>query len=237
MPKITFISRLADGLPLAASLADEKDAFALELREYERQAKRILKSLTAEYLASGTGNVSAVRKAASVEAGAFTFHYLIGGQVAFLTLAEKAYPRKLAFAFLDELRREFETMYGAQVESASRPYEMIRFDSFIQKSKKVYLDASATRNLEKLNSELLDVRDIMTRSIQEVLGRGERLESLQNTSALLSAESRKYLRRAKRARWMLRVRQYGPMLGIILVIAIMLWFFKLRGKSGHAGLG
>ncbi|KAF6005461.1 S22 vesicle trafficking protein [Cyanidiococcus yangmingshanensis] len=226
MPKITFISRLADGLPLAASLADEKDAFALELREYERQAKRILKSLTAEYLASGTGNVSAVRKAASVEAGAFTFHYLIGGQVAFLTLAEKAYPRKLAFAFLDELRREFETMYGAQVESASRPYEMIRFDSFIQKSKKVYLDASATRNLEKLNSELLDV-----------LGRGERLESLQNTSALLSAESRKYLRRAKRARWMLRVRQYGPMLGIILVIAIMLWFFKLRGKGGHAGLG
>jgi vesicle transport protein SEC22 len=231
MPKITFVSRLTDGLPLAASLADEKDAFALEMREYERQAKRILKSLTAEYLASGTGNVAAARKAASVEAGAFAFHYLIGEQVAYLTLSEKAYPRKLAFAFLDELRREFQAAYGAQVAFATRPYEMIRFDTFIQKTKKVYLDANATRNLEKLNAELLDVRDIMTRSIQEVLGRGERLESLQNTSALLSSESRKYLRRAKRARWMLRIRQYGPMLAIVVVIAVMLWFFKVRGRG------
>jgi vesicle transport protein SEC22 len=235
MPKITFISRLTDGLPLAASLADEKDAFALELQEYERQAKRILKGLTAEYLAGGRGSVPTSRKAASIESGAFTFHYLLGDQVAFLTLSEKAYPRKLAFAFLDELRREFEAVYGAQVALANRPYEMIRFDSFIQKTKKVYLDASAVRNLERLNSELLDVRDIMTRSIQEVLGRGERLESLQNTSAMLSAESRKYLRRAKHARWMLRIRQYGPMMVILVIIAVLLWFFKLRGRGATAG--
>jgi vesicle transport protein SEC22 len=141
----------------------------------------------------------------------------------------------LAFAFLDELRREFEAVYGAQVALANRPYEMIRFDSFIQKTKKVYLDASAVRNLERLNSELLDVRDIMTRSIQEVLGRGERLESLQNTSAMLSAESRKYLRRAKHARWMLRIRQYGPMMVILVIIAVLLWFFKLRGRGATAG--
>lgn len=32
MPKVTLVARLADGLPLAASMADEKDAYAGEVR-------------------------------------------------------------------------------------------------------------------------------------------------------------------------------------------------------------
>jgi hypothetical protein len=31
MPKVTLVARLADGLPLAASMADEKDAYAGEV--------------------------------------------------------------------------------------------------------------------------------------------------------------------------------------------------------------
>ncbi|KAK4534719.1 hypothetical protein CDCA_CDCA02G0744 [Cyanidium caldarium] len=230
MPKITLISRVTDALPLAASLADDKDAYANELQEYERQAKRIVKNVCAERSRSVTGLSSSVSGAATVDVGYFVFHYLVAGAVVYLTLAEKAYPRKLAFAFLDELRREFETVYGRQIETATRPYEMIRFDTFMQKTKRVYLDASAPRNLEKLNSDLLDVRDIMTRSIHEVLGRGERLETLQTTSSKLSSESRKYLRHAKRARWILRLRQYGPLALVFVIVVLGLWFFKLRRR-------
>ena len=32
MPKVTLLARLVDGLPLAASMADEKDAYAKEVR-------------------------------------------------------------------------------------------------------------------------------------------------------------------------------------------------------------
>ena len=230
MPKITLISRVTDALPLAASLADDKDAYANELQEYERQAKRIVKNVCAERSRSVTRLSSSVSGAATVDVGYFVFHYLVAGAVVYLTLAEKAYPRKLAFAFLDELRREFETVYGRQIETATRPYEMIRFDTFMQKTKRVYLDASAPRNLEKLNSDLLDVRDIMTRSIHEVLGRGERLETLQTTSSKLSSESRKYLRHAKRARWILRLRQYGPLALVFVIVVVGLWFFKLRRR-------
>eukprot|EP00166_Cyanidium_caldarium_P003220 ctg_3135.g607 len=112
MPKITLISRVTDALPLAASLADDKDAYANELQEYERQAKRIVKNVCAERSRSVTGLSSSVSGAATVDVGYFVFHYLVAGAVVYLTLAEKAYPRKLAFAFLDELRREFETVYG-----------------------------------------------------------------------------------------------------------------------------
>ena len=45
----------------------------------------------------------------------------------YLALCEKAYPKKLAFAFLDELTKEFEVLHGDEVESAERPYQFIGF--------------------------------------------------------------------------------------------------------------
>ena len=34
MPKVTLIARLSDGLPLTASMADENDAYAKEVRSF-----------------------------------------------------------------------------------------------------------------------------------------------------------------------------------------------------------
>lgn len=103
---------------------------------------------------------------------------MLASGVCILTLTERAYPKRLAFDYLDELRKEFFQVYGNQVRSATRPYEFIRFDTFIQKTKKVYNDSKTQRNLQKLNSELKDVHSIMTKNINEVISRGERLESM-----------------------------------------------------------
>ena len=49
-------------------------------------------------------------------------------------LPAQAYPKKLAYQYLDELQREFDTLFGGQqVEQAARPYTFIKFDTFIQK--------------------------------------------------------------------------------------------------------
>ena len=63
----------------------------------------------------------------SIESGAFTFHYLIEGDVCYLTLVEKAYPKKLAFQYLEELQSEFSRLYGEQIEGVTRPYAFIKF--------------------------------------------------------------------------------------------------------------
>ena len=41
-----------------------------------------------------------------------------------------------------------------------------------------YQDARSQRNLQRLNEDLGDVTRIMTRNVQEVLGRGEYLDSI-----------------------------------------------------------
>ena len=64
---------------------------------------------------------------ASLESGTFTFHYIIDNDVCYLTLVEKSYPKKLAYQYLEELQREFFSLYGREIEQAKRPYAFIKF--------------------------------------------------------------------------------------------------------------
>lgn len=53
--------------------------------------------------------------------------YMIVNNVVYLVIAEKSYPRKLAFSYLDELSKEFEQSYGAKVEAVRKPYAFVGF--------------------------------------------------------------------------------------------------------------
>lgn len=161
---------------LVERLTKNRCGCGIQLDTYERQAKKLLRSLAG---AQGDEGLVKEDEYVTVESGPyFCFHYVVSNGVCILTLTERAYPKRLAFDYLDELRKEFFQIYGAQIATATRPYEFIRFDTFIQKTKKVYNDSKTQRNLQKLNSELKDVHSIMTKNINEVISRGERLESM-----------------------------------------------------------
>lgn len=57
--------------------------------------------------------------------------YLIVDNVVYLTIADKSYPRKLAFSYLDELSKEFAMSYGPKVETVRKPYAFVGFGGFI----------------------------------------------------------------------------------------------------------
>jgi vesicle transport protein SEC22 len=50
-------------------------------------------------------------------------------------------------------------------------------DTFIQKTKKLYLDTKSERNLDRVAKELTEVHQVMTRNIQEILSRGQKIDS------------------------------------------------------------
>jgi vesicle transport protein SEC22 len=96
-------------------------------------------------------------------------------------------------------------------------------DNFIQKTKKQYKDARAQRNLQRLNEDLGDVQRIMTKNIQEVLGRGEQLERMATASQSLSSESKKYLQDSKYLNWQALYQKYGPPIIVVTVVAIVFY--------------
>ncbi|PRD26800.1 UNVERIFIED_CONTAM: Sec22b [Trichonephila clavipes] len=54
--------------------------------------------------------------------------YLIYENVCYLALCEKSFSKRLAFAYLEDLKNEFSTHYGKMVSTAMRPYSCIEFD-------------------------------------------------------------------------------------------------------------
>lgn len=164
MVRVTMIARLGDGLPLCEGVDVEKSN---DLDVCKGQAKTLIRKL---------GNTNRPEPKLSYESGPFVVHYMIEGSVVYLVVCDRKYPKKLAFKYLEEIKQEFENLYRGQVDTVVRPYAFIKFDTFIQKTRKLYMDTRAQRNMMKLSEELSEVQQIMTRNIQEVLGQGEKLD-------------------------------------------------------------
>ncbi|KAL4905319.1 hypothetical protein BDW74DRAFT_167985 [Aspergillus multicolor] len=212
MVKSTQIARL-DGLMLAASVDDEQSE--TQLSEIKGQAKMIFRRLSRN---------SAPQ--ASIESGQYSLHYLIKDDVCFLCICDSSYPRKLAFTYLSDIATEFTNTYPAsQYQSPTlRPYAFVEFDTFIQRSKKVYQDSRASANLDRLNDELRDVTKVMTKNIEDLLYRGDSLERMGELSGRLREDSKKYRKAAVRINWELLVKQYGPFAGVAFIFLFLIWW-------------
>ena len=142
---LTFIGRVTDGLPLAASITLENEKTGRELVEYQNQAKQLLKKLSPRS-----------PQQCSLESGPYLFHYLITNDVCFLCLCERTYSKRLAYEFLENISSQFITQYSQRYNSVARPYAFIEFDTYIQRQKKAFSDGSARgkRQLVNVSNEL-----------------------------------------------------------------------------------
>lgn len=161
----------------------------------------------------------------SIETGPYYFHYLIDNNVCYLTLCDKGFSKKLAFQFLEQIMLEFASQYGSRVQTTTRPYTFIEFDTYIQKAKKSILEARGRRNLNQLNSELQDVQRIMVQNIDDVLQRGVAISDLDNKASSLSMMSAKY---KKDARYLNLSQTYAKAAAVgIITIVVILYFWVL----------
>tara|TARA_B110000114_G_scaffold125950_1_gene131997 strand:- start:1829 stop:2332 length:504 start_codon:yes stop_codon:yes gene_type:complete len=166
----------------------------------------------------------------SYESGPYFLHYMIEGGVCYLTLTDRGYPKKLAYQYLEDLQKEFTNQHGHDsIETVARPYAFIKFDTFIQKTKKLYQDTRTQRNLTKLNEDLHDIQNVMSRNINDILGQGERLDHVSSMSETLRNESRKYSSRAKDLSRQALIQKYAPIAVVIGFVLLLLigrhWLF------------
>ncbi|KAK5163647.1 SNAP receptor [Saxophila tyrrhenica] len=209
----TQIIRL-DGLVLVASV---DDANVQDVQELKQQIRKVVQRIT-----------PSSEPRASIESGQHTMHYVLNDNVAYIAITERSYPKKLALTYLEDIRAEFQTSYKRDdyLDPQLRPYAYSEFDRFVERTKKTYQDSRATDNLSRLNDELKDVTQVMTKNIEDLLYRGDSLEKMGDMSSRLREDSAKYKRAAVRINWELLLKQYGPIgaLGLIILI-LLVWRF------------
>lgn len=186
---------------------DERD-----LNEYKNQAKQLFKKLS----------LTQPEPKCSLFSEIYWFHYYIEFGVCYLCICHKSYPKKLAFQYLEEIQKEFHIQYGQEMQRVARPYAFVKFDSFIQKTKKQYQDSRTEQNLQRLNDDLTDVTRIMTKNVQDVLGRGERLDLMSQQAENLKIHASKYHKDSRQLNWNILLQRYGLPLMVILSVIILL---------------
>jgi vesicle transport protein SEC22 len=132
----------------------------------------------------------------------------------------------------------------------------------MSKTARLYQDtraasAAGSSNLDKMNNDLQDVTRIMTKNMEELLWRGDSLDSerwdsansslipwhlagMSHLSTSLRSESEKYRKAARNVNLQALIRQYAPFGAVAFLVIILLWwrfswtaFGLLPWRVGH----
>lgn len=138
-----------------------------------------------------------------------------------MTLCEKEYSSQMAYSFLEDLRKEFVQLYGNEVQNAERPYAFIKFDNFIQKTRRLFADTRTKKNIQKLKEELNDVQQIIRKNIEDVIGRGEKLNEMNTMSSNLLTGAKSLRTGAKQLNDSYFWKTYGPIVVILIIVVLV----------------
>jgi vesicle transport protein SEC22 len=217
-----YIARVTDGLTLVASM-EHSSSSSESMELFKNQAKQLIKKLNTRSAAK-----------MSIESSPYIFHYMIENGICYLMLADKNYPKRLAFLFLEEINREFvqslRVEHGddwlRELETVGRAYAFIKFDQVIQRKRREYSDPNSSGNMRRLNDELASIHHIMRKTIDDVLDRGSKLDDVSEMSKNLTEDSKKYRWGAKKLSMMALYRQYAPFIAIgVLALVVLLGRF------------
>jgi synaptobrevin family protein YKT6 len=122
--------------------------------------------------------------------------YVAPNGLAFALLSDKEYPMRVAFSMIAEVARTFTAKQGdawaaktddCQMDFAEGDEMLTRFQNPAEADK-----------IMKIEKDLEEVKGIVVKSMDDILKRGENIESLMNKSADLSQTSVQFYRTAKK---------------------------------------
>ena len=148
------------------------------------------------------------------------------GGLTFLVIADASLGRRVPFGFLFEIRKRFFQQYPESSEFAEMPnYGAGSFNSELKSLMVEYGTTSGGRDdaIGNARREIDDVRGIMTKNIESLLERGERLDLLVDKTDRLGGSAREFRVRSrglKRQMWWKNVKLMTLL--IIVVVLIIL---------------
>ena len=153
---------------------------------------------------------------------AYCFHYMSSGELVVLCLADEAFPRRIAFLYLEDVYSRFLERYSALlpklISFGAKDFSetlLVRMDYFNSDSK--------GDKLEALKTNLGQLRTVMIDNIDKVLARGEKVEMLVKKTEIMSENAvvmRKRSTQLRKKMWWRSVKTY--MLCALTVLVVML---------------
>ncbi|KAG2004769.1 vesicle-associated membrane protein 712 [Coprinopsis cinerea AmutBmut pab1-1] len=132
----------------------------------------------------------------------YLFHYVSEGGFIYLVMADEAAGRRMPFAFLAELQRQFlSTPTGSGSLDDTPAYGLQgSFGPTLSNLMHTFNTSPPVDELTRAQNELNQVKSIMVQNVEQILSRGERIELLVDKTDVMAGQATAFRRGARAAR-------------------------------------
>jgi hypothetical protein len=147
----------------------------------------------------------------SLELEDFMFHYIEMKGVLTLCMADKNVAKKLAFTFLQDIRKTFEETYSYHDIEAAKGYSLKSFGVEYLKPKLIAYNENPNAfndKADKLLDDMLHLKDNMVENIESLIQRDGKIEVIAEKALQLSTVSNSYKSRSRKLKSQERRKRY-----------------------------
>eukprot|EP00158_Paraphelidium_tribonemae_P009391 Partr_v1_DN28853_c1_g2_i2_m33267 putative Vesicle-associated membrane protein len=159
----------------------------------------------------------------------YLFHYIVDERgLVYLCMADDAFGRRIPFAFLEEVRNDFQLAYGESALVAGA-YGMDVYSATLGDKMQFYNSNPESDRLRYVQGEISQVRDVMVQNIEKVLERGERIDILVDKTDNLNQAAFQFKKRStalKRQMWWKNTK-----ITILLAVVCVIILYLLIGAG------
>ncbi|CAO1616319.1 unnamed protein product [Sympodiomycopsis kandeliae] len=156
------------------------------------------------------------------------FHYVSEEGLVYLCVADGEGGRRLPFAFLSEVQKQFLAQASDASLSDPEDADFSAFQGSLTSLRRKFSDSPDSDPVKAAQAELGAVKDIMTQNVEQILSRGERIELLMDRTGEAANQSMAFRRRAKglrRSMWWKNTKVTALAGFCVVVFILFLWSF------------
>ena len=161
------------------------------------------------------------------------FHYIVHDNITFLCMAEQAAKRRVPFAFLMDIKNRWRSTFGDSGQTAVAFAMQQEFSKTLQ-SQMDYFNEVKNDEMDRVQVQLDEVKQVMVENISKVLDRSERIELMVDKTDHLSRTSKRFTNESKELRKAMWWHNMKVFLGVsfcvlfVLAVLILMAYYILR---------
>jgi vesicle-associated membrane protein 7 len=157
------------------------------------------------------------------------FHYQVSDGLVYLCLADREYPRHVAFDFLSQLQSRFNARYGKKARTArAREYNR----DFRGSIDFLMQEFNENDKLTQVKRQVDDIKSVMMENIDRVLERGEKLEIMVEKSEKLEEHAKIFQKRGTDLKRHFCVQNAKWMVLLAIVVIVIVFIIVLVACGG-----
>lgn len=163
----------------------------------------------------------------------YIFHYVVSRGMTYLCMTDQNYSKILSFQFLAEVESEFLRLYGSRWQTAVAYSFNGDFSKVLSRLVQEYSNKrQEDEKLTMIRGQVEDIRGIMSRNIELVLERGEKIELLVEKSELMEQHAMKFSKQSTKLKRKFCCKNAKMTILLILVFLAILYFILCAACGG-----